>query len=434
MQVTVEAGEGLARRMTVELPADDFEQEVDKRLRDVARQARLPGFRPGKVPMRVLRQRFGENVRGEVLSELVQSSFSRAVVEQDLRPAGRPEIEADIDLADRRYGYTARFEVLPEIDVKDLTGMRIARPVAEITDADVERMVERLREQRKTFETVERAAENGDRLTISFQGSINGERFEGGSAEHRTLELGSGAFVPGFEEQLIGAAAGDERTLGITFPEYYSNPALAGKAAEFQVQVESVAAPRLPDVDADFVTALGIEGGDLERFRADVRANMERELRQRVEAKLKNQVMDALLEANPVSLPDVLVREEIAALKRQTLQAAGGVQVELPDALFAESAERRVKLGLVVAETVKRHGLTPSPERVRELVEGLAATYERPEEVIGYYYSDPQRLSSVEALAMEELVVERMLATADVVDEEATFDGLTEAGERGAPA
>jgi trigger factor len=426
MQVTVEAGEGLARSMTVELPADDFEQEVDKRLRDVARQARLPGFRPGKVPMRVLRQRFGESVRGEVLGELVQSTFSRAVAEQELRPAGRPDIEPDIDLADRRYGYTARFEVLPEIELNDLSGKRIARPVAEITDADLDRMVERLREQRKTFETVERAAENGDRLTISFEGSVDGAPFPGGSAESRPLDLGSGTFIAGFEEQLIGAAAGTERIVNVTFPEEYHNAELAGKAAEFKVQVESVTAPRLPDVDADFVAAFGIEGGDVERFRADVRANMERELKQRIEAKIKNQVMDALIDANPVNLPEVLVREEIAALKNQTRQAAGGARFELPDALFAESAERRVKLGLVIAEAVKRHALTPSPERVQELVLELAATYERPEDVVNYYYSDPQRLSSVEALAMEELVVARMLETADVEDEPTSFDALTE--------
>ncbi|MGD2019876.1 MAG: trigger factor [Thiohalocapsa sp.] len=429
MQVTVEDGEGLARRMTVELPADDVEQQVDRKLRDVARQARLPGFRPGKVPMRVLRQRFGESVRGEVLGEMVQTSFSQAVAEQELRPAGRPQIEPDIDIAGRRYAYTAKFEVLPEIELKDLSGERIARPVAEVTDADVDRMIERLREQRRTFADVDRAAQDGDRVTLSFVGSIDGEPFEGGSGEHRQLVLGSGSFIPGFESQLEGAAAGEERTVDVTFPEDYHNKDLAGRAAQFQVSVEAVAAPQLPDVDADFMAAFGVDDGVLESFRADVRSNMERELRQRIEAKVKSQVMDALLEANPLVLPAVLVSEEIGALKQQTLDSVGGGNVDLPDELFAESAERRVKLGLVIAEVVKQHDLRPSPERVRALVEELAATYERPEDVINYYYADPQRLSSVEALALEELVVERMLATASVEDEASTFAALTESGD-----
>jgi trigger factor len=426
MQVTVEAGEGLARRMTVELPADDVEQQVDKRLRDVARQARLPGFRPGKVPMRVLRQRFGDSVRGEVLGELVQSSFSQAVAEQELRPAGRPEIEPDIDTAGRRYAYTARFEVLPEVSLKDLAGSRIIRPVAEVTEADVDAMIERLREQRKRFEDVERGAQPGDRLTLSFVGTIDGEPFAGGSAEHQQLVLGNGGFIPGFEAQLEGARAAEERIVEVTFPEDYPSEELAGRDARFTVQVEAVGAPELPAVDAEFMAAFGIADGDAERFRADVRANMERELRQRTEAKVKSQVMDALIEANPVVLPAVLVAEEIAALKGQTRQAAGGGNLELPDELFAESAERRVKLGLVVAEVVKQHELKPSPERVRALVEELAATYERPDEVVNYYYADPQRLSSVEALATEELVVERMLETAEVVEEPSSFDALTE--------
>ncbi|MBK1629153.1 trigger factor [Thiohalocapsa halophila] len=429
MQVTVEAGEGLARRMTVELPADDVEQQVDQKLREVARQARLPGFRPGKVPMRVLRQRFGENVRGEVLGEMVQSTFPQAVAEQELRLAGQPQIEPDIDAESGRYAYVARFEVLPEIDLHDLTGKRIARPVAEVADADVDRMIERLREQRRTFEDVERPAQSGDRLTISFTGSIDGEPFEGGSGEHRQLVLGSGTFIPGFEEQLEGASAGDERVVEVTFPEDYQNSELAGRAAQFQVSVEAVAEPHLPDLDADFMTAFGIEDGDFEHFRADVRANMERELKQRIQSNVKSQVLDALLEANPVDLPAALINEEIQSLKQQTLQSAGGVDIDLPNELFAESAARRVKLGLVVAEVVKRYELKPSEERVRELVEELAATYERPEDFIRYHYADQQRLAAVESLAMEELVVERMLETAEVEEESSSFDALTESSD-----
>jgi trigger factor len=430
MQVTVEAGEGLARRMTVELSADDVEQQVDQRLREVARQARLPGFRPGKVPMRVLRQRFGDSVRGEVLGEMVQSSFVEAVSQEALKPAGQPEIEPDIDIDQRRYAYIASFEVLPQIELNDLSGKRIERPTAEVTDADVDSMIERLRTQRRSWEGVERPAQQGDRLTISFKGTIEGEPFDGGSAEHRQLELGSGGFIPGFESQLEGAAAGEERAVEVSFPDEYHNADLAGKPARFDVTVEEVAEPRLPDIDADFMAAFGIADGDDARFRADVRSNMERELRQRIDARVKEQIMDALIEVNPVELPEALLREEIASLKGQTLQAAGGGgSLDLPDELFAEPAQRRVKLGLVIAEVDKSQGLSASPERVRALVEEAAASYERPQDVIDYYYADPQRLSSMEALAIEELVVARMLESAEVEEVATTFEALTDASD-----
>jgi len=431
MQVTVETGEGLARRMTVELPPEQIEQEVEKRLRDVARNARLPGFRPGKVPMRVLRQRFGDSVRGEVFGELVQSSYPEAIAKEELRPAGMPEIEPSIDQAERRYAYIAKFEVLPQIELKSLEGKTIKRPVAEVTDADVDDMITRLREQRKTWVDVERPAASGDRVMISFQGTLDGEPFPGGSAEERPLELGSGTMIPGFEDQLVGASAGDERVVEVTFSEDYHAEKLAGKQARFDVQVSAVAEPQLPEVDANFVRGFGVADGDVDRFRADVRGNMERELKQRIETRIKSQVMDALLEVNPVDLPGVLVREEIKALKSQTGQAAGGGRFELPDELFAESATRRVALGLIVAEVAKQHAVSPDAERVRATVEEMAATYETPQEVIDYYYAEPQRLSSVESLVMEEMVVERLLEQATVEEESTTFSALTEGGEAG---
>lgn len=426
MQVTVETGEGLARRMKVELPPEEIEQEIEKRLRDVARSARLPGFRPGKVPMRVLRQRFGDSVRGEVFSEMVSSSFSKAISQEQLQPAGMPDIEPDVDQAESRYAYVAKFEVLPEIELRGLAGKEIKRPVAEVTDADIDGMIERLRDQRKTWSAVERPAADGDRLTISFEGSVDGEPFPGGSGEDIPLELGSGRMVAGFEEQLAGAAAGDERTVEVTFPEDYPAEHLAGKQATFKVQVKEVAEPVLPDVDEDLIRSFGVDDGDLEKFRADIRKNMERELKQRVDAKVKNQVMEALVEANPVDLPAVLVAEEVKALRNQTRQGMGAGSVELPDSLFEESARRRVALGLIIAEAAKRHDITPAPERVRAAVDEMAATYETPQAVVDYYYADRQRLASVESLVVEELVVERMLEEADVHDEPHTFAELTD--------
>lgn len=429
MQVSVEAGDGLVRQLKVDLPAEEIEQEVDKRLRNFARSARLPGFRPGKVPMKLLRQRYGASVRGEVFGEQVQASFPKAVAEAELRPAGMPEIEPDIDQAQGRYSYVAKFEVMPDIELAPLAGKSIARPVAEVTEADVDAMVERLRQQRKTWSPMERPAADGDRIKMSFQGTVDGEPFEGGSAEDLEIELGSSRMIPGFEEQLQGASAGDERVVEVTFPDDYPKAELAGKPARFDVKVSEVQESALPALDADFVAAFGVADGDLDRFRADVRNNMERELAQRVKTKIKNQVMDLLLEVNSIDLPDVLVAQEIATLKDQTRQSLGGGSFELPDEPFAESARRRVSLGLIVAELVKRHNLSPEPARVRAAVQDLAATYEDPQAVADHYYADAKRLSSIQSLVLEDRVVEQVMEEVDVTDDPTTFEALTQNAE-----
>ncbi len=427
MQVSVETGDGLTRRLKVELPAEEIEQEIEKRLQNYARSARLPGFRPGKVPMRMLRQRYGDSVRMEVFGERVEATFPQAIAEAELRPAGRPEIEPDLDQAAGRYGYVAEFEVMPELTLTSLDGRSVSRPQVEVTEADLEETLERMRQQRKRWEAVERVAASGDRLTLDFEGHIDGEPFEGGRGEDVPLELGAGRFIPGFEEQLVGVAVGDQPVVEVTFPEDYQQTALAGKPAQFKVVVKRIEEPILPEIDAAFAAGFGVEDGDLERFRADVRANLERELAQRVKAKVKHQVMDALLEANPLPVPAAMITEEIASLRQQMMQNLGGAGsgIQLPDELFADNARRRVALGLIIGEVIKQQELSPDPQRVRTTLEEMAASYDDPQAVIDYHYAERQRLAAIESVVLEDMVVEHLLEQLEVTEEPSSFSELT---------
>lgn len=428
MQISVEAGEGLERRMKVDLPPERFEGEVDKRLRDQGRKVRLPGFRPGKVPLKILRQRFGARMRQEVFGEMVQSTFSEAIATEQLRPAGMPEIEPDIDEAAKRFSYTAVFDVLPELELAPLDGRTVKRPVAEVAESDIDAMIERLREQRKEWNEVDRPARDGDRLTISFEGVLEGEEepFEEGAAKETKIDLGLGRMIPGFEDGLVGAAAGDQRRLDLRFPEDYQAKKLAGRAVTFDVTVGAVAEPVLPVLDEEFVRSFGIDSGEVDGLRADIQKNMERELKQRIDGRVKEQVMDLLLKANSIELPGTMVKEEIRTLKEQMRQNIGSnTQMELPDNLFEDSAKRRVGLGLIVGEIVKKKQLSADQDRVREAVEDMASTYEEPRQVIDHYYGDQQRLASVESLVLENQVVDWVLEQVDVQDESTTFESLT---------
>ncbi|WP_295388797.1 trigger factor [uncultured Thiodictyon sp.] len=427
MQVSVETGEGLERRMRIELPFEQVRGEVEKRLQKLVRTVRLPGFRPGKVPLALLRQRFGGHVEQEVLGELIQSSFATAVSERSLHLAGAPQIEPDVDPAAQRYGFTATFEVMPEVAIASLSGQVVKRPVAEVTDADLEMVIERLREQHKTWGPVERPAQTGDRLTVSFVGTLDGVPFEGGSATAIPVELGTGRMLPGFEDGLVGASAGEARALDLSFPEGYHRADLAGQPVRFDVTVEVVAEPVLPTVDAEFVSGFGVPDGDLERFRTEVRANMDRELKQRIDARTKEAVMDLLVAVHGLAVPAVLVAEEVQGLKgqmRERIGAAGAV--DLPDVLFEEQARRRVALGLIIGEIMKRHSIKAEPARVRAAIDAMAATYEDPQEVIDYYYADRQRLAPFESMVMEERVVEWVLEQVSVEDEQMSFAQLTD--------
>ena len=424
MQVSVENTSVLERRMTIGVPVERIESEVDKRLQQQARRAKVPGFRPGKVPMSVIRQRYESSARQEVLGDLIQSTFYEAVVQEKLNPAGSPAVEPKVFEKGKDLEYVATFEVFPEFKVADFDGISVERLSAEVSDADLDNMLEVLRKQNTRFEAVERAAENGDQLNIDFVGKIDGEVFAGGSAKGTLLVLGSGRMIPGFEEALVGVAAGEERVISPVFPADYQNLDLAGKTAEFTVTVNSVAGPTLPELDAAFFALFGVKEGTLEDFRAEVRKNMQRELRQAVKSKVKNQVMDGLLSTNPIEVPKSLVTSEIGRLRVQAVQQIGGNinSDQLPAELFEEQAKRRVVLGLVVAEVVKQNELKPDDARVRAMIEEMASAYQEPEQVVAWYYKNDQQMNEVRSVVLEEQVVDTVLQKAKVTDKTVSYE------------
>ena len=436
MRVSVETTSGLERRLTVGVPADRVDSAVDKRLQDAARSARLPGFRPGKVPIKVMKQRFGAGVRQEVLGEVISQSFQEAVMSENLRPAGQPSIEARKMDAGHDVEYTATFEVFPAVEVNSLDDLSIEKPVADVTDADIDDIIEVFRKQQGKLVNVDRAAAEGDTVIIDFQGSRDGEPFDGGSGEGTALELGSGRMIPGFEDGLIGASADEQKTLNLTFPEDYQSEDLAGVAVEFEVKVKEVQELELAPVNEALFAQYGLAEGTEEDFRAEVKQNMERELRNAVEAYVKNQVMDAIVAAHTdLELPSALIGQEISAMRQQMFQQFGGAAPQdldlttiLPDEMFSEQAERRVKLGLVVAEMISQYELSAEPAKVREAIEDIASTYQDPEEVINWYYSENEKLAGIESRVLEDAVTEKLLLAAAVAEVECTYqDALTRA-------
>jgi len=424
MQVSVESTSALERRMSITVPAERIETQVNKRLQQTAQKAKIPGFRPGKVPMSVIRQRFEADARQEAVSDVIQSSFYEAVSEQKLAPAGQPSVEPKVLEKGKDLEFVATFEVFPEIKVGGLEAIAIERQQAEVADSDVDNMLDILRKQNTRFEAVERAAEKDDQLNIDFVGKIDGEAFAGGSATGTQLVLGSGRMIPGFEDALIGAKAGEERVINPTFPEDYQNLDLAGKTAEFTVKVNSVSAPQLPELNDEFFALFGIKEGGLDGFRAEVRKNMERELRQAIKSKIKNQVMEGLLAANPVDVPKALIASEVNNLRVQAVQQFGGniKPDQLPAELFEEQAKRRVSLGLIVAEVVKQFELKPDDARVRELIQEMASAYQEPEQVVAWYYKNDQQLNEVRSVVLEEQVVDTVLQKANVTDKSVSYE------------
>ena len=440
MQVSIETTSGLERRLTVGVPAERVDVEVDSRLQKAAKNVRLPGFRPGKVPMKVMRQRFGAGVRQEVLGEVMSQSFQEAVMQEQLRPAGQPAIEPKNLEAGRDLEYVATFEVFPDVDIAEMKGFAIEKLVSEVGDSDVDDIIEVFRKQQGSWDEVDRPAAEGDKVNIDYSGTRDGEEFEGGSAEGSDLELGSGRMIPGFEEGIVGAKAGDEKVLQLSFPEDYQNEDLRGAAVEFKVKVNSVQALTPAEMDEELFAKYGVEEGGEEQFRKEVGENMARELKNALQNKLKQQVMDALLEAHEsLEVPKALVDQEIKGMRNQMFQQFGGAAGQdldldslLPDEMFRDNAERRVKLGLVMAEYIGQQGLQADAAKVRELIEEISSTYQDPEEVINYYYSNQEELSSIESRVLEDQAVEKLLDGADITEKTCSYqEAISQASAQG---
>lgn len=420
----------LERRIDLAVAAEDLSKDVAKRLAKLSRTVKMPGFRPGKVPMKMVEASYGPQAESEALNDLIGQAFVKAVAEAKVRVAGAPRVEAKpAEEGAKEFGFTATFEVYPEVPVPDLSATEIKRSTCPVGDAEIDATIDIMRKQRATYETVERAAGDTDQVTVDFKGMLDGVAFPGGSAEGFAFVLGAGRMLPEFEEAVRGLSAGEEKVFPLTFPADYGSAELAGKTVEFTVKLQKVEKEVLPAVDGEFAKSLGIAEGEVEKMRAEIRSNLEREVESRLKSRTKDAVMDALVAASSFELPKALVAEDqqrLAEMARADM-ASRGMDVKnanIPTELFAAQAERRVRLGLLVGELVAKEGLSVRPDQIRKLVEDLAQSYERPQEVISWYLSDRKRVAELEAVALENNVVDWALAKAKTVDSAVAFDEL----------
>jgi len=420
MQVSVEAGEGLERILTVQVPAETVETEVNNRLNSLKSSVRLDGFRPGKIPLRVIKQKYTGAVLQEVASELMQSSFRDAVTQESLRPAGDPVIHAEDLAIGQEMKYTATFEVYPEVELAPIADLAIEKIQASVNDSDVDKMIDTLRKQKTDWAEVERASADGDRVSIDFVGSIDGEKFDGGSANDMPIVLGAGQMIPGFEENLKAKKVSDETTFKVPFPEDYAAKELAGKEAEFAVTVKKVEEPKMPEVNEEFAKAFGVESGDAGQLKTEINANMTRELDKRLRAILKENVMAALLEANPVDVPSATVKEEAETLKKQTEIQQPGSNLTVES--FMNDAKRRVQLGMLLAEVAKASELNIDADMIKARIEEMAKDYDDPDEFVRYYMGNQELLGGVQTMVMEDAVVDWIADQASVTSKDSSFD------------
>jgi trigger factor len=429
MQVSVETTQGLERKLTISVPAEKIDVEVKNRLRHIAKTQKINGFRPGKVPPSVIQKRYGASVRQEIAGEVMQRNFVEAIIAEKINPAGRPQFIAKSNEDGKDLEFEATFEIYPEVEVKDVEKIKIERPAVEVTDNDLDEMFVTLQKQHQTWKENKRKTKKGDKLTIDFLGRVDGEEFEGGKAEGFELELGSNRMIPGFEKDIIGMKVGEEKTISVTFPDDYHAENLKGKEAEFDIKINKTEGAVLPKVDEDFAKLFGVEEGGVDALREEVKKNMTRELNQAVKAKVKEQVIEGLLEANDIELPSALVAQEVDVLRQQAMQRFAGQMdpknmPELPSDMFEEQAKRRVKVGLLLGEVIKTNELKVDEAKVTELIESAASAYEDPQEVIEYYKTNKEMNQQMQNVALEEQAVDVLIASAKVKDKKSSFQDV----------
>lgn len=429
MQVSVENVSGLERRLKISVPASQVEQNVTKRINQTARTIKVDGFRPGKVPLSMIKSRYGAGIRAEALDDIIRDSYVAALEQTKLKVAGFPDIQPISFAEGKDVEFAAVVEVYPEVTIADFATLAVERPTSEVLDADVDTMIENLRRQRAKWEDSAEASVDQDRLTIDFEGTISGEAFAGNSAQDFALVLGSKRMIAGFEEQLVGVKAGDELTITITFPADYQAAELAGKEAQFKINVKKVTKPVLAELNDQFLETFGVKDGGIDQFRADVRKNMERELRNGIRAKVKASVFNALVAANSLDIPKALLSQEIGRQREQAMKqfGANASQIKpemLPDELFADNSRRSVALALLVSEIIAKHDIKTDADRVRALVDEVAQSYESPAEVVQWYYSSKEQMSQIESAVLEDQVVDLILAQAQISDKAVGYEEL----------
>ncbi|HEI8867400.1 TPA: trigger factor [Serratia odorifera] len=427
MQVSVETTQGLGRRLSITVPADTIKQAVKKELINAAKSVRIDGFRKGKVPMNIVEQRYGASVRQDVLGDLMQRNFVDAIIKEKINPAGAPNYVPGEYKEGEDFNFAVEFEVYPEVELKGLESIEVEKPVVEVNDADVDTMLDTLRKQQATWKDTDRAVEAEDRVTVDFTGSIDGEEFEGGKASDFVLAMGQGRMIPGFEEGLVGHKAGEEFTIDVNFPEDYHAENLKGKAAKFAIVLKKVEERELPELTEEFIKRFGVPDGSVAGLRAEVRKNMERELKGAVRNRIKTQAIDGLVSANEIDVPAALIDGEIDVLRRQAAQRFGGNEkqaLELPRELFEEQAKRRVVVGLLLGEVISTHELKADEDRVKALIEEMASAYEDPSEVVEFYSKNKELMNNMRNVALEEQAVETLLAKAKVTEKATTFSEL----------
>ncbi|SEO59128.1 trigger factor [Aquisalimonas asiatica] len=430
MQVTVETAEGLERKIRVQVPAERVDGEVQKRLKDMAGRVRLDGFRPGKVPMKVVQQRFGGQVRQEVLSEVVQQTYGEALQQESLQPAGSPNVDLKQGAESGDLEYEASFEIMPEFEVQGVGDMKLERPVADVNDEEIDKVLEDLRKQRATYNEADKAAEDGDQVVIDFHGTVDGEEFEGNQGEDTPVTLGANQMPPEFEEALVGLRAGEQKKIEYTFPENFPTEGIAGKTAVFETTVKSVKAPEYPELDDALAESVGLQEGGLQGLRDLIRSNLEREVERAQKAKLKEQVTDALAKANEIELPKALVDGEIESMQqqmRQRMQSQTGQaadDLELPADLFEEQARRRVTLGLVMNKLIADNSIQVDQDRVRQELQNMVAGHQNPQEMLQQYAQNREMMQGLEVSILEDQVVEWVAEQAQVEDKPTDLESL----------